>query len=238
MLQRGPRAPREIINCVRGRNYGGYNALDLLYAVKYYSQLPTEGGNLDSDGNKTVQPEDYNRLVDEILRYFPEVSGVLSRLDDRNVATLTYTEYGNDLDILYCGTGLKHFLDVLLRTTLSRADVILLDEPEMGLHPDLQRHFVGYLHRLSEEKCVQVFMATHSPVLLNYADVISYYRVTNRQGHRKVTHVPGDAIHTLFSDLGIRPSDVFNTDICLLVEGASDVIFFEHGGNIKSCGNC
>jgi len=49
----------------------------------------------------------------------------------------------------------------------------------------------------------------------------SYERLTS-------TPVPKDAIHTLLSDLGIRPSDVFNQDICLLVEGSSDVIFFEH----------
>ena len=28
--------------------------------------------------------------------------------------------------------------------------------------------------------------------------------------------------------MGIRPSDVFNQDICLLVEGATEIIFFEH----------
>ncbi len=30
------------------------------------------------------------------------------------------------------------------------------------------------------------------------------------------------------SDLGLRPSDVLNQDMCLLLEGANDVIFFEH----------
>jgi predicted ATP-dependent endonuclease of OLD family len=40
--------------------------------------------------------------------------------------------------------------------------------------------------------------------------------------------VKEEAIETVLSDLGIRPSDIFNHDICLLVEGASEVIFWEH----------
>ena len=52
---------------------------------------------------------------------------------------------------------MKHFLDVLMKTTVSRANVVLLDEPELGLHPDLQRRFFGYLHRLAEERNIQFF---------------------------------------------------------------------------------
>ena len=36
------------------------------------------------------------------------------------------------------------------------------------------------------------------------------------------------AASTLLNDLGLRPSDVLNQDMCILVEGATDVIFFEH----------
>jgi hypothetical protein len=140
----------------------------------------------------------------------------------------TYTEYGKKFDILYSGTGLKHFLDVLLKTTISQADIVLLDEPEMGLHPDLQRRFLDYLNRLTKEKGIQFFLATQSQVLLNYANITTFYRVTNIKGAREVKPVPNDAIHTLLGDLGIRPSDVFNQDICLLVEGASEVVYFEH----------
>lgn len=32
----------------------------------------------------------------------------------------------------------------------------------------------------------------------------------------------------MLSDLGLRPSDVFNQDICILLEGATEIVFFEH----------
>ena len=218
MLQRRHHTPKEIITYVEQRRYAEVNSLDILYAIKFYANREEHG----------FSPHSYTAILNEIKRYFPEIETVESDRTEMDIATLTYTELGRKLDILYSGSGLKHFLDVLLKTTISGADIVLLDEPELGLHPDLQRKFIEYLRQLADEKGVQFFMATHSPVLLNYADIVTYYRIINVRGKREVLPVPSDAIHTLLSDLGIRPSDVFNKDICVLVEGATDVIFFEH----------
>jgi len=218
MLQRRHHTPKDIITYVEQRNYAQVNSLDILYAIKFYA----------SRGEHGFSPQSYTSILDEIKHYFPEIEDVESDRTEKDIATLIYTELGRRLDILYSGTGLKHFLDVLLKTTISGAEIVLLDEPELGLHPDLQRRFIEYLRQLADEKGVQFFMATHSPVLLNYADIVSYYRIVNIRGNRAVLPVPNDAIHTLLSDLGIRPSDVFNKDICVLVEGVAEVVFFEH----------
>jgi predicted ATPase len=218
MLRRRHHTPRNIIEQVENRNYNEINALEMLYAIKFYSQRSERG----------LVPKTYTDLIGEIKRYFPDIEDVESDRTDQDIATLTYSEYGRRLDILYSGTGLKHFLDVLLKTTVSAAQVVLLDEPELGLHPDLQRRFVEYLARLAKDKGVQFFLATHSQVLLNYSDSITYYRITNTKGQRKLVSVDRNAAATLLVDLGLRPSDVLNQDMCLLVEGATDVVFFEH----------
>lgn len=218
MLRRRHHTPRNIIDQVNSRNYSEVNALEMLYAIKFYAQRSERG----------YTPEIYQSLIDEIKKYFPDIDDVESDRTEQDIATLTYSEYGRRLDILYSGTGLKHFLDVLLKTTVSGATVVLLDEPELGLHPDLQRRFVEYLTRLAQDKQIQFFLATHSQVLLNYANSITYFRIINTKGTRELLSVKGDAVDTLLSDLGLRPSDVLNQDMCLLVEGATDVIFFEH----------
>ena len=218
MSNRRHRTPRDIYNQVENRNFSNIDSLEILYAIKFYGERNEKGLTLD----------DYNSLIEEIKIYSLDIDNVESDVNDQHVPTLKYEEYGNKLDILYSGSGLKHFLDVLIKTTISGADIILIDEPEMGLHPDLQRRFIGYLHKMVKEKGVQIFLATHSQVLLNYADTLNYYRIRNSGGERNVVSVPDDAIHTLLSDLGLRPSDVFNQDICLMVEGASEIVFFEH----------
>lgn len=203
---------------VQNRNFNEVNALEILYAIKFYAHRSERGFTQAS----------YKSILDEIKRYFPDIEEVESDRTEYDVATLMYKEYQQRFDILYSGTGLKHFLDVLLKTTISGASIVLLDEPELGLHPDLQRRFVEYLSRLAKEKQIQFFLATHSQVLLNYVDSITYYRITNSKGNRQLSHVKRDVVDTLLSDLGLRPSDVLNHDFCILVEGASDVVFIEH----------
>jgi predicted ATP-dependent endonuclease of OLD family len=218
MKQRRHKTPKQIHQQVENRNFGEVDSLEILYAIKFYGERYEKG----------LSPEDYHALLDEIKRYFPDIEKVESDRTEEDIATLKYQEYNKTLDILYSGSGLKHFVDILVKTTISGAQVVLLDEPEMGLHPDLQRQFIEYLHRLAENQNIQIFMATHSHVLLNYADTITYYRVFNARGERQVLPVPSDGIHELLGDLGLRPSDVFNQDLCLMVEGATEVVFFEH----------
>lgn len=218
MLRREHKTPHTIIRQLEEKNFQNINALEILYAIKFYAYRNERG----------LTPASYENLITEISNYFPDVTNLSSDRTENDIATLTYEEYGKKLDILYSGTGLKHFLDILIKVTLSGAKIVLLDEPELGLHPDLQRRFIQYLHELAVKKDIQIFIATHSQVILNYADTIKFYRIINNKGIRKIIPVTKDAIHTVLSDLGIRPSDIFNQDVCLLVEGASDIIFFEH----------
>ncbi len=218
LATRQHRTPKWIYNQIQNKNFNNVNSLEILYAIKFYAER----------NEKELTIENYNSIVSEISNYFPDISNITSSVTDEHVPTLTYHEYERDLDILYSGTGLKHFLDILVKVTLSGASIVLLDEPELGLHPDLQRRFFEYLQRLAEEKDLQIFLGTHSQVILNYTEFINFFRIKNDSGNRTINHVASEAIQTVLSDLGIRPSDVFNQDICLMVEGASEIIFFEH----------
>jgi predicted ATPase len=51
--------------------------------------------------------------------------------------------------------------------------VLLVEEPEIGIHPGLLKRVVGLLKDLSQGKYgppVQVIVTTHSPLLLNYIE--------------------------------------------------------------------
>lgn len=218
LLKRQHKTPKNVLDQVRAKQFAYINAMDILYTIKFYADRNEEG----------FTPHDYASIITEIKNYFPDIQDLNAIRTEHDISSLEYTEFGKKLDILYSGTGLKHFLDVLIKATLSGAKILLLDEPEMGLHPDLQRRFMEYLVELAIQKDLQIFIATHSPVLLNYTADIQCYRVINSNGTRAINKVPTEANHLLLSDLGIRPSDIFNYDICLMVEGQAEVIFFEH----------
>lgn len=218
LLQRRHKTPKNIMDHVQNQRFSSVNGVEILFALKYYAERKKRG----------FQPEDYKSIIADVKHFFPEVEKLVSERTEDDVATLNYREYGRTLDVLYTGSGLKHFVDIFVKTTLSQASVVLIDEPEMGLHPSLQRELLSYFHKLAQAKGIQFFLATHSPVFLADPDKIMAFRVENCAGQRSAFLISQDLIHTIWGDLGLRPSDLLQNDIVLLVEGQKDVIFFEH----------
>ena len=218
LLRRTHNTPQGIMSYVDQRRLGNVSGADILFGLRFYA---TRGQRGFSEG-------DYSSIISDVREFFPDLEGLESDRTEQDVATVMYRERGRELDLVYAGAGLKHFLDIIVKTRMSQADIVLIDEPEMGLHPELQRKLVPYFQRCAEDRGQQFFLATHSPVFLGDPDAVTVYRVENRRGERSVSRVPSESLHTLWGDLGIRPSDFLQHDIIVMVEGQKDVALMEH----------
>ena len=61
-------------------------------------------------------------------------------------------------------SGEKQVLQILLETLAASSSAILIDEPEISLHPDWQKRLVGSMRRVNSE--AQFILASHSPELM------------------------------------------------------------------------
>ncbi len=85
---------------------------------------------------------------------------------------------------------------------LARATVLLVEEPELYLHPQMERLMRDVLYRLSSQPGMQVACCTHSPVFLDIAD---RYRAIVRL----VKQPSGDSLgNQVTQDLFPDPGDV------------------------------
>lgn len=70
-----------------------------------------------------------------------------------------------DVSASNLGSGVEMIISLLFLETLASLSkeniIILIDEPELHLHPQLQETFVQYLRSLSSDK--QIILSTHSP---------------------------------------------------------------------------
>lgn len=134
-------------------------------------------------------------------------------LDNQN--ELPLDEASTSLRSLYIFSLLQAYLD----TTSTVGSIILVDEPEMHLHPELQRITSEILYKLSKKN--QVIFTTHSPTMLfNFSDH-QIRQVVLDEGHNTIL-MPHTRMDVILDDLGYSAIDLLNVSFVFIVEGKDD----------------
>lgn len=99
------------------------------------------------------------------------------------------------------------------------ANLIIVEQPELHLHPQLQKVTSEILYRLSKKN--QVFFSTHSPhMLLNFKDR-QICQVALNEDHKTVIKHPTD-VDRILEELGQSANDMMHVDFVFIVEGKDD----------------
>jgi 5S rRNA maturation endonuclease (ribonuclease M5) len=115
-----------------------------------------------------------------------------------------------------CGLGLQELLIILYFALASEHEVVLIEEPENHLHPEIQRRLIAFLR---EKTGKQFFLSTHSSVFLNtqFADRVFTCRMTDSV---QVENATSRAV--LLTELGYSIADNLVSDLVVLCEGPKD----------------
>ena len=118
------------------------------------------------------------------------------------------------------GSGIREALRIVLDVEFLRPDILLVEEPEVYLHPSLETSMMQYLKRKSAN--CQIFITTHSTNFLDTAEMKNIYLVSKLDS-TMVEHLNlEEAEEKIPRELGIRLSSLFMYDRLIFVEGPSD----------------
>jgi predicted ATP-dependent endonuclease of OLD family len=167
----------------------------------------------------------FNSIVESLrLLFFPQIDA----LDKRSLfRELRQNSLGYN-NLLYLATILAEFTNEV-NTDIESLKILLIEEPEAHLHPQLQIRLLKYLEEQAKKSNIQVIVTTHSPVLSAAVSVNSIIHISKPAGIPTAVRVidcglSDESKSFLLRWLDITKSTLFYSKGVILVEGIAEAM--------------
>lgn len=186
--------------------------------------------------NINENPDTFNQILSKVLNPLP--NWTIDQSDNENY--YIKFNYGNHYHSSEgAGEGLLSIFTIVDALYDSKpGDVIVIDEPELSLHPSLQKKLCNLLLEFSSDR--QIIISTHSPYFISWESLINggtLARVIKKDKGTEINQLGSDQINSIKSllgnffnphTLGIEAKEIFFLeDNIIIVEGQEDVVYLE-----------
>ena len=123
------------------------------------------------------------------------------------------SDFRENIPVSDTASGIKsmaYILRLLENRELKRGDILVIDEPEVNLHPEWQLAFADFLVQLSKELNINILLNTHSPYFLRAIEVYSERHETSASVKLYMTIPSDDSLNTYVAkDFTANPENAF-----------------------------
>lgn len=226
----------EIQNSNRTVSEDGTGATNLLRQYLNVANLPNEVVENDilNALNQIMKPETHFERI---------MCQEIETTDDPNSKwEVQLVNENGKIPISNSGSGLKTILLVLIKLFLETREttnynfeplltntVFIFEELENNLHPAIQRNLFEFLYQWAKENNSQIFLTTHSTVPINMFSGRDNVTLTHikKENNQIITNSALSFIENeyILMSLGVRASDILQSNAVIWVEGPSDRIY-------------
>jgi len=195
-------------------------SIEARYSEMYRSSLL----HLNTTDNKALKA--INRILKEHLSV--EITSIKFDPERDVYVDIEYSQGGVSLDLANAGSGMLQIIQLLVYIHLHKPTLLLIDEPDAHLHPELQERLGKIVKTISEKMQAQLFVATHSPDVIDAFPTTEVFFVNSEKKKlvpfKKDTQyvaglIDGGIItNSSLSRIAVRPK-------CLVVEDSQIVTF-------------
>ncbi len=154
--------------------------------------------------------DDYVAIIRRLFK-FEKIDVPFNEKQDEWL-TATYAEGESVFDFISAGSGFLQVVNLLSFLFLHTSRVALLDEPDSHMHDDLQKLTFNLLDELSEQRNIQLIIATHSSTLIDAAGLENVLLI-DKTASEPIQPKDVDTLVPLLADRGLAlpPTKVMNT---------------------------
>lgn len=193
--------------------------------------------------NKQFQDADspffkVNILLNQYLGLSIRHAGIPSENSDTLGLEIYKVANDKSVDFEQLSSGQKSIFTLIYLVITSELEdsFLMIDEPEIHLHPRLQRKYFELLKDFSDAYNLQSILITHSPIFIDEKSIKTTYRFFIENGNTKI--IKPDNITASDEELikflsYTYSSKIFFTNKVILVEGDTDSFFFTYLLNDK-----
>ncbi len=185
----------------------------------------------------------FEDFLTSIEAMFPDIH--FNLYDDRMQFKLlgNVQEYERDIgDWKKLGHGTQQLISLLFLLALPGIWFYFIDEPETGLHPGLQTKFLQFIEKeilLKQDQVKQFIFTTHSTSFINLRENCSHYILKKSKDLITAERISKQNTDLIRNELGLKPSDLYQANGVIWVEGPSDVFYLKmlfkcHGYDLDS----